>query len=81
MKLLLIFLSSLLLISNVNSGLTEEQRKAILKKVTKFVSFHDQNQPLNQVYNRDDSYKMTYEASKIKEIIDKYSFPETYNFI
>jgi cathepsin B len=81
MKLLLIFLSSLLLISNVNSGLTEEQRKAILKKVTKFVSFHDRNQPLNQVYNRDDSYKMTYEASKIKEIIDKYSFPETYNFI
>ena len=81
MKLFFFFVSALLLISKVNSGLTEEQRKALLKKVTKAVSFSSRSQPLNQFYSRNDEKKMTYEASKIKEIIDKYSFPETYNFI
>ena len=81
MKLFFFIVSALLLISNVNSGLTEEQRKALLKKVTKAVSFSSRSQPLNQFYSRNDENKMTYQASKIKEIIDKYSFPETYNFI
>ena len=81
MKNVIVLFSLFLLVSNVNSALTEEERKALLKKVTKFVSFSNRFQPLNQVYERGDSYKMTYEASKIKEIIDKYQFPASYNFV
>ena len=81
MKKLIILLPLFFLFSGINSGLTEEERKALLKKVTKFVSFSSGNEPLNQYYAKDNSYKMTYEASKIKEIIDQYSFPESYNFI
>ena len=81
MKKLIILLPLFFLFSGINSGLTEEERKALLKKVTKFVSFSSGNEPLNQYYAKDNSYKMTYEASKIKEIIDKYDFPESYNFI
>ena len=75
------FLSIIIIISPINSGLTEEQRKSLLKKVTKLVSFTNQYEPVNQIFRRDGQTDMTYEASKIKEILTNYSFPETYNYI
>ena len=77
----LIFLLSIFIISPVNSGLTEEQRKSLLKKVTKQVSFKHKKEPLNQYFPREGQTGMTYEASKIKQIITKYGFPESYNYI
>ena len=78
-KFILIF-SVLSLISMVKPELTEEQRKALLKKVTKLASFSPRNNLLNQHFIRGNN-EIVYEASKIKEIIDKYKFPESYNFI
>ena len=74
-------LSIIILISPINSGLTEEQRKSLLKKVTKLVSFTNKFEPLNQYFPRNDQTGMTYEASKIKEILNNYGFPATYNYI
>ena len=69
-------LSIIILISPSNSGLTEEQRKSLLKKVTKLVSFTNKYNPVNQIFRRDGKKEMPYNASKIKEIITNYSFPE-----
>ena len=69
-------LSIIILISPSNSGLTEEQRKSLLKKVTKLVSFTNKYNPVNQIFRRYGKKEMSYNASKIKEIITNYSFPE-----
>jgi C1A family cysteine protease len=71
----------ILLISGINLQLTEEEKEKLYKKVTKRISFGEirgKNQPLNSVYRRDE---ISYEPSKIKEIIDKNKFPQSYNFI
>ena len=82
MKFYLLFLLLIIIIiSTINSGLTEEQKKYLLKKVTKLVSFTSKTEPLNQYFERGNQTEMVYEASKIKEILDNYSFPESYNYI
>ena len=71
----------ILLISGIKLQLTDEEKEKLYKKVTKRISFGEirgKNQPLNSVYKRDE---ISYEPSKIKEIIDKNKFPQSYNFI
>jgi hypothetical protein len=71
----------ILLISGIKLQLTDEEKEKLYKKVTKRISFGEirgKNQPLNSVYRRDE---ISYEPSKIKEIIDKNKFPQSYNFI
>ena len=80
MKLVLLLFSVLSLLSKAQSGLTEEERRSLLKRVTKLASYNPKDIPLNQVSIRN-SKGMEYEPSKIKEIINKYNFPESYNFI
>ena len=79
--MVLLFILIFIIISQTNSGLPEEQRKSLLKKVTKLVSFTNKFEPLNQYFPRNDQTGMTYEASKIKEILNNYGFPATYNYI
>ena len=77
MNLYIFFLLSIIiLISPSNSGLTEEQRKSLLKKVTKLVSFTNKYNPVNQIFRRYGKREMSYNASKVKEIITNYIFPE-----
>ena len=80
-----IFMNSLLilvlLITGIKLQLTEEERQRLYKKVTKRINFGEikkKYNPLNSVYVRSD---ISYEPSKIKEIIDKNNFPQSYNFI
>ena len=82
MKSYLFFLLLIItIIFPIDSGLTEEQRKSLLKKVTKLVSFTSKSELLIQYFQRDNQTEMTYEASKIKEILDNYGFPESFNYI
>ena len=79
------FLNSLsiliLLISKINLQLTDEEKQKLYNKVTKRIGFGEirrKNKPLNSVYMRSE---ISYDPSKIKEIIDKNKFPQSYNFI
>ena len=79
------FLNSLsiliLLISQINLQLTDEEKQKLYNKVTKRIGFGEirrKNKPLNSVYMRSE---ISYDPSKIKEIIDKNKFPQSYNFI
>ena len=74
------------LISFAQSNLTEEQRKNLRKKVTKPLSafYGDQIIRLKSYYDRGDSdtnLGISYDASKIRSIINENGFPESYNFI
>ena len=75
------FLLLQILMSVVQAQLTAEEREYLLKKYTKKIKKSDNNHfaPLNSFYY--DSSEITYEPSKIKEVIKKYNFPENYNFI
>ena len=82
MKNAILFLLLLeLLISFIQSQLTKKERENLLNKYTKKI---DKN--FQSIFNRvksffhNESY-LTYEPSKIKEILDKYKFPQNYNFI
>ena len=68
-------------VSNIQSQLTKKEREKLLKKYTKKIDKNYQTifNPVKSFYH-DESY-LTYVPSKIKEIIEKYKFPENYNFI
>ena len=71
----------LLLISEIKLQLTSEEKEKLYQKVTKrigFSKFKGKYKPLNSVYTRSE---ITYEPNKIKEIIDKNNYPQSYNFI
>ena len=78
--ILVLFNIIIFFISKTQSELTNEQRKILLKKVTKFISIKDEQDFLD---TSDDisNNTITYNPSKIKEILKKYNFPESYNFI
>ena len=59
-------LSIIILISPINPGLTEEQRKSLLKKVTKLVSFTNKYNPINQIIRRNSKREMAYESIQNK---------------
>ena len=71
----------LLVISIIQSQLTQKERENLLKKYTKKIDRNNQNHltPLKDYYV--DPSEITYDSSKIREIIKKYNFPENYNFI
>ena len=76
-----IILLFLLLISYIQPQLTDTEREYLLKKYTKKIIINKKNHltPFNSFYYEPSD--ITYESSKIKEIINKYNFPESYNFI
>ena len=79
---LLIFILLTLFIPNIFSQLTDDEKKYLLNKVTKTIDLSRKNNfffPLNSLYRRGE--KITYESTKIDEIIAKYKFPQKYNFI
>ena len=82
MKRNLIFLFLLiLLLSFINSQMTEEKRQFLLKKVTKRIdSIKNINKlfPLKNFYERGE---FVYDSEKIKKIIEENKFPDSYNFI
>ena len=74
------FILFVILFYFVDSELTDEERKNLLNKVTKLVSSEELIfAPL--LSNSGEDKIITYEPSKIKEIIDKYNFPSSYNFL
>ena len=70
-----------LLFYYIQSDLTNEERKNLFKKVTKLLTFNKYIfSPLKD--NSEDTYKeIKYEASKINELLKKYNFPNSYNYI
>ena len=60
--------------------MTNKERENLLKKNTKNIGKNSQTifDPPKSFLHGDN---FTYEASRIKKIIDKYKFPEKYNFI
>lgn len=69
--------------SEIYSQMTDEKRKSLFKKYVKEIK-SNKFETLNkmQYYDRGNTTKeIKYDASKISEIIKKYKFPETYNFI
>lgn len=81
MKILINSLILILLISGIKLQLTDDEREKLYKRVTKRINFSEIKSKItlfNSVYYRSD---ITYEPSKIKDIIDKNKFPQSYNFI
>ena len=72
----------LALISSFQSQLTEEERQNLLDKV-----FKKKKQPELEKWifpakaNDDEGQSLNYDPEKIKQIINKYNFPASYNFI
>ena len=60
--------------------LSDEERNNLLKKVTRSISIESFFQPLTSAED-DDNGKITYETSKIKDIIQDHNFPSSYNYI
>ena len=60
--------------------LSNEERNNLLKKVTKSISIETFFRPLT---SEEEEYygEITYQASKIKEIIQEHNFPNSYNYI
>ena len=76
------FILLLILFYFVDSGLTDEERKNLLNKVTKLVSSEELIfDPLLSNSEENTDKIITYEPSKIKELIAKYNFPSSYNFL
>ncbi len=80
-NMLIFFLLLIFLVTIIKSGLTNEERKKFLKKYAKSITLTDTNDfyPLNKMYPI--LGETTYDPVKVKEIIDKYNFPQNYNFI
>ena len=80
MKKYFIVLFLFLLASIIQSQMTSKERDNLLNKYAKKIGKN-----FNTIFNRPKSFYhgnyFTYEPSKIKEIINKYKFPENYNFI
>ena len=80
-NMFIFFLLLIFLVTIIKSGLTNEERKKFLKKYSKSITHTDTNDfyPLNKLYRIPG--ETIYDPVKVKEIIDKYNFPQNYNFI
>lgn len=82
-KSIIMCLFIILLVSEYYCQLTVEERNSLFKRYIKKISFDKfQVSNKNSYYSRGKNIsQITYEVSKIKGIIEKYNFPEKYNFI
>ena len=84
MKILLLFVSLILLNSHVFSKMSKEKRQELLNKLTKKVSLENIEEFKN-VENEfmSNSFKATidYDPAQIEKIMSLYGFPESYNFL
>ena len=71
----------LLSISAIYSQITKEERKNLLKEIYKKLKINEERNILYRSVEYEENSKNNYDIDKIKEIIEKYDFPETYNFI
>jgi len=80
MKAIIFNCFSLLLITFIQSQLSEKERRILFEKLYKR---NNLNQNPNVIYqDKASNYDSSkYDPIKIKEIIEKYNFPENYNFI
>ena len=83
MKYILSLLLVLISLQKIQSQMTEEERQSLLDKVTKTINtFKKKDNQLYSSINIHSDYKeIKYSPTKIKEVIDKYKFPQNYNFI
>ena len=80
MTLIFLFLISLLVLE-IHNEMMEEERKYLYNKVIKRINILDTFTPLKNIYFRNANQTIQYNPNKIKQILDKYKFPEQYNFI
>lgn len=76
------FILFLILVLYAHSEMTKNERILLLNKTSKILPFPINDTLSNiikELYTTQDE-TITYEANKIKEIINKYKFPENYNF-
>jgi cathepsin B len=82
MKKTIIFLFLIsLLVLEIHNEMMEEERKYLYNKVIKRINILDTFTPLKNIYFRNANQTIQYNPNKIKQILDKYKFPEQYNFI
>ena len=79
---LFLVLLLLFLITKINSGITEKERKKFLKKYAKLTTLIEAQAfyPLDKIYFNPGE-TITYDPAKVSEVIQKYNFPQNYNFI
>ena len=77
-----------ILIINVFSKFTEEQRHLFLQKLTDKISIENLSKDFNTIKNgivkdenEDEYYGIKYDKTKIDGIISKYNFPQSFNFL
>ena len=81
-KAFLDYILLILLITFIHSQLSDQERKKLLKKIIKRNNPNDfEKWNLFAKSNSNEEDEQKYDPEKIKEIIKKYNFPETYNFI
>ena len=83
MKTNIFFISFILFINHVHSNLSKEKRKELLNKYTKEVRNLKEEELFNVINLNSNIYhnKIDYDFNEIQKIINKNSFPESYNFI
>jgi C1A family cysteine protease len=84
MKLLILFVSLILLNTPVFSKMSSEKRQELLNKLTRKVSLENLEDYKNiEKEFMSNSFKATieYDPTKIEQIMSLYGFPESYNFL
>ena len=75
---------ALILLFQINSKMTEEQRQYLLNKLTKKVSIEDGDEIKalkEKFYSRPLKDTIKYDTAKIEEILTKYGFPQEFNYL
>ena len=78
MKNIILAIFFVLLFSGDNAQMTVEEREMLLKKTATHINEKNFLLKKKDLITYDNSFK--YDINKIKEIINKYKFPENYNF-
>ena len=80
MKNIILSIFFILLFSGSKAQMTKEEREKLLKKAA--IRINEKNFAIKkEVDNLSNDISFKYDANRIKEIINKYNFPEDYNFI
>lgn len=80
MKNIILSIFFILLFSGNKAQMTKEERERLLKKAA--IRINEKNFDIKkEVVKLSNDISFKYDVSRIKEIINKYNFPEDYNFI